>query len=137
MTAMFVPRLFNQLYAFPENFTDFASLIGVNPFQLKEVFYFRNRNLLTYKVPLESQAQVTSLFTSAASNQSGCPNDSPWKAPSISSKHCHQSARNHRLQYVRAYFDFCSAVITGVAYAEPGYCLAASIDGTACAGGDD
>jgi len=31
-----------------------------------------NRNLQTSKAPLESQAQGTSLFTSAASNQKGC-----------------------------------------------------------------
>jgi len=39
-----------------------------------------NRNLQTSKVPLKSQAQGTSLFTSAAQNQRGCPKDSPWEA---------------------------------------------------------
>ena len=39
-----------------------------------------NRNLQTSKVPLKSQAQGTSLFTSAASNQRGCPKNSPWEA---------------------------------------------------------
>ena len=36
----------------------------------------RNRNLQTSKAPLKS----TSLFTSAASNQRGCPKNSPWEA---------------------------------------------------------
>src|ERR1043165_7585623 len=35
----------------------------------------RNRNLQTSKAPLESQAQGTSLFTSAASSQRGCPKE--------------------------------------------------------------
>ena len=39
-----------------------------------------NRNLQTSKAPLNSQAQGTSLFTSAASNQKGCLNDGPWEA---------------------------------------------------------
>jgi len=38
-----------------------------------------NRNLQTYKPPLESHAQGTSLFTSTASNQRGFPEDSLWK----------------------------------------------------------
>jgi len=37
----------------------------------------RNRNLQTCKAPYESQARGTSLFTSAASYQKGCPEDSP------------------------------------------------------------
>ena len=40
----------------------------------------RNRNLQTSKAPFESQAQSTSLFTSAAYNQRGCPKDSIWEA---------------------------------------------------------
>ena len=40
----------------------------------------RNRNLQTSKAPLKSQAQGTILFTSAASNQRGCPKNSPWEA---------------------------------------------------------
>src|SRR6218665_1195320 len=40
----------------------------------------RNRNLQTSKGPLRSQAQGTSLFASAWSNQRGCPTISPWKA---------------------------------------------------------
>ena len=40
-----------------------------------------NHNLQTSKAPLKSQAQGTSLFTSAASNQRGCPRNSPWEAP--------------------------------------------------------
>jgi len=36
-----------------------------------------DRNLQTSKAPLKSQAQSISLFTSAASNQRGCPEDSP------------------------------------------------------------
>jgi len=40
----------------------------------------RNRNLQTSKAPLKSQAHGTSLFTSAASNQRGCPKNSPWEA---------------------------------------------------------
>ena len=40
----------------------------------------RNRNLQASKVPLESQAQGNSLFTSAALNQRVCPKDSPCKA---------------------------------------------------------
>ena len=39
-----------------------------------------NRNLQTSKAPLKSQAQGTSLFTSAASNQRGFPKNSPWEA---------------------------------------------------------
>src|SRR6218665_230762 len=35
-----------------------------------------SRNLQTSKAPLKSQAQGTSSFTSAASNQIGCPKDS-------------------------------------------------------------
>src|SRR6218665_485039 len=40
----------------------------------------RNRNLQTSKAPLKSQAQGTSLFTSATSNQRGFPKNSPWEA---------------------------------------------------------
>ena len=40
----------------------------------------RNRKLKTSKAPLKSQAQGTSLFTSAASNQRGFPNNSPWES---------------------------------------------------------
>src|SRR6218665_733631 len=40
----------------------------------------RNRKLQTSKVPLKSQAQGTSLFMSAASNQRGFPKNSPWVA---------------------------------------------------------
>src|SRR6218665_3384753 len=40
----------------------------------------RNRKLQTSKAPLKSQAQGTSLFTSAASNQWGLPKNSPWEA---------------------------------------------------------
>src|SRR6218665_3506060 len=43
-------------------------------------YYFRNRKLQTSKAPLKSQAQGTSLFTSAASNQRGFPKNSPWEA---------------------------------------------------------
>src|SRR6218665_3575880 len=39
-----------------------------------------NRKLQTSKAPLKSQAQGTSLFTSAASNQRGFPKNSPWDA---------------------------------------------------------
>src|SRR6218665_3012849 len=42
--------------------------------------WYRNRNLQTSKAPLKSQAQSTSLFTSAASNQRGFPKSSPWEA---------------------------------------------------------
>ena len=35
----------------------------------------RNHNLQTSKAPLESQAQGTSLSTSAASSQKGCPKE--------------------------------------------------------------
>src|SRR5688572_1839608 len=35
----------------------------------------RNHNLQASKAPLESQAQGTSLFTSAASSQRGCPKE--------------------------------------------------------------
>src|SRR6218665_3995895 len=38
------------------------------------------RKLQTSKAPLESQAQGTSLFTSAASNQRVFPKNSPWEA---------------------------------------------------------
>ena len=40
----------------------------------------RNRKLKTSKAPFKSQAQGTSLFTSAASNQRGFPKNSPWEA---------------------------------------------------------
>src|SRR6218665_2569798 len=40
----------------------------------------RNRKIQTSKAPLKSQAQGTSLFTSAASNQRGFPKNSPWDA---------------------------------------------------------
>src|SRR6218665_2900872 len=39
-----------------------------------------NRKLQTSKAPLKNQAQGTSLFTSAASNQRGFPKNSPWEA---------------------------------------------------------
>src|SRR6218665_3033429 len=39
-----------------------------------------NRKLQTSKAPLKSQAQGTSLFTSAASNQRGFPKNSQWEA---------------------------------------------------------
>ena len=40
----------------------------------------RNSKLKTSKAPLKSEAQGTSLFTSAASNQRGFPKNSPWEA---------------------------------------------------------
>ena len=40
----------------------------------------RNHKLQTSKAPLKSQAQGTSLFTSAPSNQRGFPKNSPWEA---------------------------------------------------------
>ena len=40
----------------------------------------RNRKLQTSKAPLKSQAQGTSLFTSATSNQRSFPKNSPWEA---------------------------------------------------------
>src|SRR6218665_3018455 len=40
----------------------------------------RNRKLQTSKAPLKSQAQGTSLFMSAASNQRGFPKNNPWEA---------------------------------------------------------
>src|SRR6218665_3752857 len=40
----------------------------------------RNRKLQTSKAPLKGQAQGTSLFTSATSNQRGFPKNSPWEA---------------------------------------------------------
>ena len=40
----------------------------------------RNRKLQTSKAPLKSQAQGTSLFTSAASNQRVFAKNSPWEA---------------------------------------------------------
>src|SRR6218665_1208527 len=43
-------------------------------------WHTRNRKLQTSKAPLKSQAQGTSLFTSAASNQRGFPKNSPWEA---------------------------------------------------------
>jgi len=39
----------------------------------------RNRNLNTFKASIKSQAQVTCLFTSAASNQSPQYRPSPWE----------------------------------------------------------
>src|SRR6218665_2129740 len=63
------------------------SLIGSLPSEeRKEKEYFchaahnRNRKLQTSKAPFKSQAQGTSLFTSAASNQRGFPKNSPWEA---------------------------------------------------------
>jgi len=39
----------------------------------------RNRNLGISRAPLKSQEyQGTSLFTSTATNQRGCPKGSPW-----------------------------------------------------------
>src|SRR6218665_3169132 len=49
-------------------------------FVLQCVIVNRNRKLQTSKAPLKSQAQGTSLFTSAASNQRGFPKNSPWEA---------------------------------------------------------
>ena len=43
------------------------------------VCHNRNRNLQTPKAPLKSQAQGTSLFTSAASNRRDFPKNSPWE----------------------------------------------------------
>src|SRR6218665_1823843 len=40
----------------------------------------RNHKLQISKAPLKSQAQGTSLFTSATSNQRGFPKNSPWEA---------------------------------------------------------
>src|SRR6218665_3431602 len=40
----------------------------------------RYRKLQTSKAPLKSQAQGTSLFTSATSNQRGFSKNSPWEA---------------------------------------------------------
>ena len=56
-----------------------AGLIFWNNLPLKflTIANNRNRNLQTSKAPLESQAQGTSLFTSAASSQRGCPKGSP------------------------------------------------------------
>src|SRR5688572_13584058 len=47
-------------------------LLGLPEFRLHRN---RNRNLQTSKALLESQAQGTSLFTSAASSQRGCPKE--------------------------------------------------------------
>jgi len=44
------------------------------------MLHFTNRKLQTSKAPPNSQAQGTSLFTSAASNQRGFPKNSPWEA---------------------------------------------------------
>src|SRR6218665_3297917 len=49
-------------------------------FQADVLNHNRNRKLQTSKVPLKSQAQGTSLFTSATSNQRGFPKNSPWEA---------------------------------------------------------
>src|SRR6218665_3021859 len=43
------------------------------------VYRNRTRNPQTYEAPLESQAQGSSIFTSAASNQKVCPEDSLWE----------------------------------------------------------
>jgi len=39
----------------------------------------RNHNFQTSKAPLKVQVQSSGLFTSAASNQRGCPEDSPLR----------------------------------------------------------
>src|SRR6218665_3998832 len=44
------------------------------------ILHNRNRKLQTSKAPLKRQAQGTSLFTSAASNQGDFPKNSPWEA---------------------------------------------------------
>ena len=41
--------------------------------QLSFCKFICNRNLQTYKAPMKSLVQGTSLLTSAASNQKGCP----------------------------------------------------------------
>src|SRR6218665_1264407 len=55
------------------------SIFFVSP-KMRLEHYNRNRKLQTSKAPLKSQAQGTSLITSAASNQRGFPKNSPWEA---------------------------------------------------------
>jgi len=59
----------------------------------------RNRKLQTSKAPLKSQAQGTSLFTSAASEQRGFPKNSPWGLRSG----CH--AEGERMLQIRGVFQ--------------------------------
>ena len=58
----------------------------------------RNRKLHTSKAPLKSQAQGTSLFTSAASNQRGFPKNSPWEAQV-------RSPEGERMRQIRGIFQ--------------------------------
>src|SRR6218665_270147 len=58
----------------------------------------RNRKLHTSKAPLKSQAQGTSLFTSAASNQRGFPKNSPWEAQV-------RSPEGERMRQIRGVFQ--------------------------------
>ena len=58
----------------------------------------RNRKLQTSKAPLKSQAQGTSLFTSAASNQRGFP-----KSPVITSLH---TTLVNQFEFLKVFFFF-------------------------------
>src|SRR6218665_1294184 len=63
------------------NVISFAKQALLSSQQTRDDFiHNRNRNLQTSKAPLKSQAQGTSLFTSAASNQRGFPKNSSWEA---------------------------------------------------------
>jgi len=62
-----------------------SRILSITGDRCQSIFLFnrnrnRNRKLQTSKAPLKSQAQDTSLFTSAASNQRGFPKNSPWEA---------------------------------------------------------
>jgi len=56
------------------------SMITVYRYSMNEWYRNHNRKLQTSKALLKSQAQGTSLFTSAASNQRGFPKNSQWEA---------------------------------------------------------
>src|SRR6218665_3678460 len=63
------------------------------------VSHNRNRKLQISKAPLKSQAQDTSLFTSAASNQRGFPkNNNPWE-PQV------RSLYGERMRRIRGVFQ--------------------------------
>src|SRR6218665_169511 len=67
-------------WGFSQDLGFFEATLGYGLFLSEDLGFYRNRKLQTSKAPLKSQAQGTSLFTSAASHQRGFPKNSPWEA---------------------------------------------------------
>ena len=72
---MHVPRMGQAAHSYASLITVYEALTLVTRSTSRFIIDNRNRNLQISKAPLESQAQGTSLLTSAASSQKGCPRE--------------------------------------------------------------